>query len=208
MTTRTWGALAALLVLSLVSPSLAAWVVRPVKVTGGSMRPTLHGGAGQPSDFIFVDRISYRVSAPRRGDLVVFFTRGLPSLPEDGILVKRIIGLPGERVEFRDGAVFAGGRRLTARDGLAPIRYHSAGGGPKAQPSESGSYAGDTDGYFVVGDNSANSLDSRRWGCVPRKNVYGKVTGIYYPFSRAGRPRYPGAADDFPKRDPGLPETR
>ena len=135
--------------------------------------------------------------------MLVFLTEGIPGLPQDQIYVKRIVGMPGERLEIRDGSVFANGVRLTERDGIPPIHYMTREAVDRGDRTSSASYEVDKEGYFVVGDNLKNSLDSRYWGCVPRKNVYGKVTGIYYPFSRAGRPRY--VSEPAASPNPALP---
>ena len=111
--------------------------------------------------------------------------------------------MPGERIEIRDGSVFANGVRLTERDGIPPIRFVTRAVVEHAAGASTASYDVDKGGYFVLGDNSSNSLDSRFFGCVPRQNVYGKVTAIYYPFSRAGRPRYPGETATNERQVPG-----
>jgi signal peptidase I len=196
MTGKLWAAFAGMLVLTQALPCPPELVAHPFKMPSGSMRPTLQGGSGQ-DDHLVVDRLTYRVSSPRRGDLVVFHTEGIPGLPQDQFYVKRIIGLPGERLEIRDGFVFADDIRLTDRDGIPPIHYVTREAVEGSKPTSSASYVVEKESYFVLGDNSKASLDSRHFGSVPRENIYGKVTGIYYPFSRAGRPRYVG--------EPGAP---
>ena len=100
--------------------------------------------------------------------------------------VKRLVGLPGERIEIRGGRLFADGRLLDESAGIPPIVYTS----PRmSSVSSETSYAVPEDGFFFLGDNSAHSFDSRYWGSVPRKNIYGKVSRIYYPLSRIGVPR-------------------
>jgi signal peptidase I len=188
MTGKLWAAFAGMLVLNLVLSSLAQLVARPFKMPSGSIRPTLQGASGH-GDHLIVDRLTYRFSSPRRGDLLVFLTEGMSGLPQDQIYVKRIVGMPGERLELRDDSVFVNGVRLTERDGIPPIPYVTREAAEKGGGGSSASYEVAEQSYFVLGDNSTNSLDSRYWGCVPRRNVYGKVTGIYYPFSRAGRLR-------------------
>lgn len=191
MTGKHWAAFIGLWALTLVAGSPTQLVVRPFKMPTGSMSPTLQGASDQ-SDHIFVDRLTYRFSSPRRGDLLVFLTQGIPGLPQDQIYVKRIVGMPGERLEIHDGAVFANGTRLTEGQGIPPIRFSTGEPVGHAASASRASYQVAQGSYFVVGDNPDNSLDSRHFGCVPLPNIYGKVTAIYYPFSRAGRPRYPG----------------
>jgi signal peptidase I len=189
MTGKHWAALVGLLALTLpVGPEL---VERPFKMTTRSMSPTLQGADGN-GDHVIVDRMTYRFFSPRRGDLIVFRTEGIAGLRQDQFYIKRIVGMPGERLEIHDGSVFANGTRLTERDGIPAIRFVTRASIEQGDSVSGATYEVDKQSYFVLGDNSTNSLDSRYFGCIPRRNVYGKVTAIYYPFSRAGRPRYPG----------------
>ena len=103
--------------------------------------------------------------------------------------VKRLVGLPGERIEIRDGRVFADGRLLDEGAGIPPITYVSPGSGMPSMLPSGGSYVVPRDGFVVLGDNSTRSFDSRYWGAVPRENIYGRVARIYYPWSRIGVPR-------------------
>ncbi len=191
MTGPLWAAFAGVLALTVVLPSPAELVARPFKMPTRSMSPTLQGASGH-DDHLVVDRLTYRFSLPRRGDLLVFLTDGIPELPPHQVWVKRLVGMPGERLEIHDGSVFANGVRLSERDGIPPIRFVTRDAIERGDAASRASYQLDKQSYFVLGDNATNSLDSRYFGCIPRENVYGKVTAIYYPFSRAGRPRYTG----------------
>jgi signal peptidase I len=105
----------------------------------------------------------------------------MSGIPEDASLfVKRVAGLPGEKIEIRDGHLFANGRQLSEQDGIPAVPY-------VAHPAAS--YIVPEGAYFMLGDNSRNSFDSRYWGSVPRANIQGRVARIYFPFSRAGVPR-------------------
>ena len=150
-------------------------------VPTAAMEPTLRGSSQGTPDHIFVDRLSYRLSAPRRGDLAIFSTKGIRGIPEEAsVYVKRVVGLPGEKIDIRDGHVFANARQLGEADGIPSISYVA---------SPAASFTVPEGAYFVLGDNSRNSFDSRYWGPVPRENFQGCVSRIYYPFSRAGVPR-------------------
>ena len=134
-------------------------------IPSGSMENTMHVG-----DLFFTENISYRVlnQEPRRGDIVVF------EHPDDGkTVIKRVIGLPGDRVEVRDGVVLINDSALD-EDYISeqPFRDY----GPVTVPE---------DGYFVMGDNRNNSIDSRYWGVLPRENLKGRAALVFWPPARA-----------------------
>jgi len=129
--------------------------VQSFRVRGTSMEPTLHDG-----QYVVVDRVVYRyLHPPRRGDIVVF----KDSDGSGGEVVKRVVGLPGERLELRSACVYVEGQLLVEPYLAAP----SAGSwGPKQiSPDE----------YFVLGDNRLRSTDSRSWGGLPGTRIVGKV---------------------------------
>jgi signal peptidase I len=171
-------------------PSLPQLIAKDFKVPTAAMEPTLLGAARGNPDHIVVDRVSYLILQPKRGDLVVFRTLGILGIPGETFFVKRLVGLPGERIEIRDGRLFADGQQLDESAGIPPITYTSPEPLGSFVPDLGGSasYTVPNDSFFFLGDNSANSYDSRYWGSVPRKNIYGKVSRIYYPLSRIGVP--------------------
>jgi signal peptidase I len=138
---------------------LAALGIQPVKVEGDTMAPALNDG-----DRIIIDR---RFEKLERGDIVVFL------YPKDPVrsYIKRIVGLPYETVEVREGKVFVNGQPL-----LEPYVD------PKFDQAQRSSAETrlDAESYYVVGDNRDNSADSRFWGPVHRKFIYGKYTRKYY----------------------------
>jgi signal peptidase I len=151
---------------------LVVFVVQPVKVEGTSMLPRLHDG-----ERIFVNKLIY-YGLPRlqRGDIVVFWYPDDPSKS----YIKRIIGLPGETVEIREGRVYIksqGREQLLEEPYLDPQRNLSSASAP---PKEVKPHH-----YFVMGDNRDASSDSRYWGLVPEKYIYGKALFRYWPLGSA-----------------------
>jgi len=143
------------------------------KIPTGSMRPTLI-----EQDRVLVNKILYKYRDPQRGDIIVF------RYPADGKrdFIKRLVGLPGETLEIKQGKLWVNGE-LVAEDSVLRRFYyynrddwmHGKGDQIVKIPDKS---------YFVLGDNSAQSSDSRNWGFVPEENVIGKAFMIYWPPKR------------------------
>jgi signal peptidase I len=191
LSARLWAIFVIALLAIIFVPSAPHLFARAFKIPTGGMEPTLRGRSQGAADQIIVDRLSYLFSPPARGDLVVFRTIGIAGMPTDmpadTFFFQRLVGLPGEKIEIREGRVFADARPLTERDGIPGITYTI----PPARSSttQAGVYEVPPDAYFTLGDNSPHSFDSRYWGGVPKANIYGRVSRIYYPFSRASVPR-------------------
>jgi signal peptidase I len=150
----------------------------PYRIPSSSMEPTLHCAKPQPGCTAqFSDRfIVFKFLDWGRGDIVAFHT---PVLARErcgagGTYIKRVIGLPGERVVERGGVFYANGARIDESYIRPERRDH---GPPRTWRVPEGS-------YFLVGDNRAQSCDSRVFGAVPKKDVIGKLTVIYWPPSR------------------------
>jgi signal peptidase I len=156
----------------MIAALVVVFIVQPVKVEGTSMLPRLHDG-----ERIFVNKLIYYDEyrwAPKieRGDIVVFWYPNDPSKS----YIKRVIGLPGETVEVREGTVFINGAVLEEKYLDPGENTSSASQGPiRVNPNY----------YFVMGDNRDNSSDSRSWGQVPKKYIYGKALLRYWPPSAA-----------------------
>jgi signal peptidase I len=159
-------------------------VAKPYRIPTSSMEPTLHcappgrGCLGTSSDRILAASIVYDFRAPARGDIVVFKAPQLAKArcQEGGTFVKRIVGLPGERISERHGLVYVDGRRLMEPYVDRSHRDQTTRVWPRV-PRHS---------YFVMGDNRVESCDSREWGTVPRGNLIGPVVATYWPFGRFG----------------------
>jgi signal peptidase I len=164
---------------------------RPFKMVTGSMSPTIHGLSREPDgttnsgDRVFVEYYAYWLAKPSRGDVVVFRTKGIsPSLPDNQI--KRVIGIPGDVLSIRDGHLFNDNKRITKPSVLANLVVINP---PISQPylaTSNDIFKVPSEQYFVIGDNTGNSFDSRFWGTVPRTNIVGKVSKIYWPLNHAG----------------------
>ena len=129
------------------------------QVRGSSMEPTLHDG-----QYLVISKLAYWVHPSERGDIIVFHP---PNNPADDY-IKRIVGLPGEQVEIRDGAVWVDGVLLDESYITNPGFY-------------SGAWSLGDGECFVLGDNRSNSSDSHNWGVLPQENIVGKAWLCYWP---------------------------
>jgi signal peptidase I len=153
----------ALLLLVLVV-GLKTWVAEPFAIPSESMAPTL-----RPGDHVLVEKLSYRFGSPHRGDLVVFKAPDGSSLA-----VKRVVGLAGDRVAIEDGVLAVNGHREKEAY-VDQSQVDSVYFGPVVVPR------GDV---FVLGDNRADSHDSRDYGAVPRRSLIGRVLVTLWPLFR------------------------
>lgn len=161
-----------------------AEVAKPYRIPTSSMERTLHcakPGAfceGRFSDRVIADRLAYRFGDPERGQIVVFKAPGEARRCgwSDGgsTFVKRIIGLSGELVSERAGAIYINGERLIEPYIDPSLRGQENGSWPRVAPGH----------YFVLGDNRTHSCDSRTWGTVPRSSLFGPVMLTYWPPNR------------------------
>lgn len=152
----------------LVAVLVIVFVVQPVRVEGTSMLPHLHDG-----ERIFVNKFIYRFDRIERGDIVVFW---YPNDP-DKSFIKRVIGLPGETVAIHEGVVHINGQPLE-ESYIDPPYHHRFENMPSQYVKNH--Y------YFVMGDNRDQSNDSRQWGLVPEKYIYGKAIFRYWPPGNVG----------------------
>jgi signal peptidase I len=168
------------LILALV---IRTFVVQAFKIPSGSMIPTFEVG-----DRIFVNKFVYgarlpftdirlpAVRQPERGDIVVFLS---PELPRKDF-VKRLVAKGGEKVLIKNGNVYINGEIVRTPKSISVNQYYNRGDYGR----EGESVTVPDDCYFMLGDNSANSRDSRYWGFVPKKNIIGKAICIYWPLGR------------------------
>lgn len=160
---------------------IRSFVAEARYIPSGSMLPTL-----QINDRLIVDKLSYEFRDPKRGDIVVFSpTEALKAQNFKDAFIKRVIGLPGETVEVRDGRVYVNNQPLQERYIEERPNYQF---GPVTVP---------TNQYLVLGDNRNNSYDSHYWGFVPRNNIIGRAVVRFWPLNRLGeidpQPSYPAS---------------
>ncbi|MBD0269520.1 MAG: signal peptidase I [Cyanobacteria bacterium Co-bin8] len=142
-------------------------VAEPRYIPSGSMEPTL-----QINDQLIIEKLSYDFELPQRGDIVVF--RPPETLNQKDAFIKRVIGLPGDLVEVKDGLVYVNDQPLEESYIAAPPEYLW---GPVEVPEES---------YLVLGDNRNKSFDSHMWGFVPKDHILGRAVFRFWPPQRLG----------------------
>ena len=173
-----WEFLKIVIIALIIVLPIRYFLFQPFIVKGDSMVPNFHSG-----DYLIIDEISYRVTSPHRGDVVVL------KYPLDAAqrFIKRVVGLPGETVEVINGKVKinSGGEEIIldehaylpaglATDGIVQITLGK-------------------DEYFVMGDNRQYSYDSRRWGVLPRADIIGRAALRLFPLTAVsfiGAPSY------------------
>jgi signal peptidase I len=145
------------------------FLYQPVKVEGTSMMPTL-----DDQERIFINKFVYRLHFGKidRGDTVVFW---FPHDPTKSY-IKRVIAVPGDRVEVDHGSVIVNGQALV--ENYVPDEYRDQSSMTETTVP--------TEEYFVLGDHRSSSNDSRAWGMVPRRYIYGKAVFIYWPLDKMG----------------------
>lgn len=158
------------------------YIAQPFIVDGESSSPNFHTG-----HYLIIDELSYRFREPARGEVIVLRYPLQPSR----FFLKRIIGLPGERVVIKDGKVFI-------YNAEHPNGYVLDEPYQKQVTFPAGPYRDVTLGaeqYFVMGDNRSGSDDSRMWGILPRNDIMGHVLLRLFPIKLAGVT--PASVDDF-----------
>ena len=147
---------------------IKVYVVSPVRVNGHSMDPTLSN-----NDIMILNKIAYKFDKIKRFDIVVI-------KKEDGTdIIKRVIGLPGDKVEYKDNQLYINGKAVKEEflhaetEDLDTEKFDRL-----TVPKNS---------YYVLGDNRKNSVDSRYLGFIPKKEIEGRANYIIYPFKRFGK---------------------
>jgi signal peptidase I len=146
--------------------AIKSWVLEARQIPSSSMEQTLLVG-----DRVLVEKLSYRFRAVSRPDVVVFESEEAPV----GAIIKRVVAVAGQRIDIRDGAVYVDGQRLEEAYVNARHPDHYDAGGESVVP---------TGTVFVMGDNRANSNDSRYIGPVLLSSIIGRAFAVYWPLDR------------------------
>ncbi|MBI2054793.1 MAG: signal peptidase I [Candidatus Sungbacteria bacterium] len=167
-----WDFIKILIISVVIVVPVRYFVAQPFIVKGASMEPTF-----QEKNYLVVDELSYYFRGPERGEVAVF---RFPLDPSE-YFIKRVIGLPGETVKITGGKVYVSKK---------PVDKGSPMSEPYLPPDlETMGEVTQTlgpDEYFVMGDNRVASLDSRRWGVLPRANITGRVVFRAWPINELG----------------------
>ena len=150
----------------LIAILLVSYIISPFYVPSSSMEPTF-----VPVDYIIVNKFIYRFNEPKRGDIIVFSPPHRKKSPD---YVKRLVGMPGETLEVKEGKVLINGKELQ-EPYLIEEHRPEYDYGPVKIPDGN---------FFMMGDNRNNSEDSHVWGFLPRKNIVGKAWFIFWPIWR------------------------
>lgn len=149
---------------------IVTFVAQPVRVQGASMQPRI-----EDNERIVVNKAIYRFQQVARGDVVVFYYPRDPSVS----YIKRVIGLPGDQVEIQSGQVLVNGAAIEEPYLLPEYRDRYDMAVMTVEPGH----------YFVMGDHRSSSMDSRSFGAVPQKYIYGKAEFCVWPIAKTGRVR-------------------
>jgi signal peptidase I len=166
------------------------FVAEPRYIPSGSMQPTM-----LINDRFIAEKVSYRFRSPQFREIVIFSApealQKMANYGSDQVLIKRIIGLPGDRISVHGGKVSVNGQVLTESYIAEAPSYDCPGTMPKdtdfCRMGVTGeSFEVPSESYFVMGDNRNNSADSHVWGFLPRQNVIGRAWLRFFPFDRFG----------------------
>jgi len=158
---------------------IRSFVICPFKIPTGSMEPTLHGDRIH-GDRIFAIRYPYYFRTPKRGEIVVFKTINIPGHDGTKDFIKRLVGLPGEKLYIKDGRIYINDEIVDSPEIFKKLEYtfdrrimrYGDPENPIVIPKGH---------YFVLGDNTRNSSDGRFWGFVPVENFKGRAVLTFWP---------------------------
>lgn len=141
------------------------FLVQPHRVKGDSMLPNFYN-----NELLLTEKVSYRFGDPKRGDVIVFKAPERQNVD----FIKRIVGLPGDTVDIKDGSVFVNGKEL-----IEPYETQKTQGFETVKLGQGE--------YFVLGDNRGSSSDSRSFGAINGNSIKGRVFVVYWPITKSGK---------------------
>ena len=156
-----WEALEVIVIAVVMAIVLKAFIVEMYWVPSESMVPTI-----MVKDHVVVTKFNYWLREPERGEIVVFES----PVEKNKNLIKRLIGVPGDTIEFKDNVLYINGEQV--QEDYLSDEVFTADYGPIIVPEEM---------YFMCGDNRQRSYDSRSWGFVSKEQIIGKGVAIYWP---------------------------
>ncbi len=184
--TLAWAGLLAL--------GVRTFVAEPRYIPTSSMEPTL-----QIDDRLIIDKVSFLFRKPQRGEIVVFYPPESPVVPDPSkVYIKRVIGLPGDRLAIKGGKVYVNGKVLPENYIAEPANYELPSEQPTVCPpiclpslklvreNNIVSFTVPDNHYWVMGDNRNNSADSHMWGFLPGDRLVGRALFRYWPLNRFG----------------------
>jgi signal peptidase I len=184
--TLAWAVLLAL--------GVRTFVAEPRYIPTSSMEPTL-----QIDDRLIIDKVSFLFRKPQRGEIVVFYPPESPVVPDPSkVYIKRVIGLPGDRLAIKGGKVYVNGKVLPENYIAEPANYELPSEQPTVCPpiclpslklvreNNIVSFTVPDNHYWVMGDNRNNSADSHVWGFLPGDRLVGRALFRYWPLNRFG----------------------
>lgn len=161
-----------IVVFAAIATAIYLFIAQPHKVSGSSMFSTLHSG-----DYIITNKIGYRLAQPQRGEIIVFKN----PREESQDFIKRIIGVPGDKVRVENGNLFVNGVRIDE-----PYLRSSIVTNPGSFLKEGVDEEVPEGRYIVIGDNRPASSDSREWGFITKEEIIGKAFFRYWPLNSIG----------------------
>ena len=154
-------------------------LVRLITMPTGGMAPGV-----LPGDHVLTEGFSYLSRKPRRGDIAVFRAEGIPQLAAGFYYTKRIAGEPGDHVQISAGKLYINDQHVVLSNAAGEISYFLPRAAERMSPQTDVTVPAGQ--YYVLGDTSTNSFDSRFWGFLPANNIVGRIAFCYWPPKRLG----------------------
>lgn len=165
---KKWKILKIIVISFIIVFPIRYFILSPFTVNGSSMEPSFKN-----EDYLIADKISYAFRNPKRGEIIIF------TIPPGKIFIKRIVGIPNETVQIKDGGIFIYNKKQGQWIKLSESYLL-----PKTKTFPDSKIVLDKNEYFVLGDNRKESADSRVFGAIPSKNIIGRVFIRLWPLSK------------------------